>query len=239
MKVDILAFAAHPDDIEISCGGTILKHIANGYKVVVIDLTRGELGTRGSANTRKKESKAASKILGLLARENLKMKDGFFEASEENKKKIIRVIRKYQPQIILANSVTDRHPDHGKASKLVSECCFLSGLQKIETKFKGDIQKPWRPKAIYHYIQDYYIDPDVIVDITGFMDSKLKAIASFKTQFYDPKSKEPETPISDKFFFPFIEGRARQFGRLIQTEFAEGFTVEVPFKSNDLIKLSE
>ena len=239
MKVDILAFAAHPDDIEISCGGTILKHIENGYKVVVVDLTRGELGTRGSANTRKKESKAASKILGLLARENLKMKDGFFEASEENKKKIIRVIRKYKPQIILANSITDRHPDHGKASKLVSECCFLSGLPKIETKFKGDIQQPWRPKAIYHYIQDYYIKPDFIVDITGFMDLKLKAIASFKTQFYDPKSKEPETPISDRFFFDFIEGRARQFGRLIQTEFAEGFTVEVPFKADDLIKLSE
>ena len=238
MKVDILAFAAHPDDIEISCGGTILKHIQMGYKVAIVDLTQGELGTRGSAQTRKKESNEAAKILGLAARENLKMKDGFFDGSEENKKKIIQAIRFYQPELILANSITDRHPDHGRASKLVSDCCFLSGLSKIKTKSGDRNQHAWRPKAIYHYIQDYYIKPDIIVDITGFMDLKIKSIASFKSQFYNPLSKEPETPISDKHFFDFIEGRARQFGRLIQTEFAEGFTVEVPIKVDDLSKLN-
>lgn len=237
MKVDILAFAAHPDDIEISCGGTILKHIKMGYKIAVVDLTQGELGTRGSAETRKNEAVEASKILGVLFRENLKMSDGFFEASEVNKKKIITVIRKYQPKIILSNSIKDRHPDHAKASKLVSESCFLSGLIKIETKFKGNIQEAWRPESVYNYIQDYYIKPDFIVDITAFLDLKIKAIKAFETQFYNPQSIEPETPISDAFFLEFIKARARQFGRLIKTEFAEGFTKEVPFMVDDILKI--
>ena len=237
MKVDILAFAAHPDDIEISCGGSIIKHIKMGYKVAIVDLTQGELGTRGSVETRRREASYASKILGISARENLKMSDGFFEASEENKKKIIVAIRKYQPQIIFSNSIHDRHPDHGKASKLVSESCFLSGLSKIETKFENNLQEAWRPESIYNYIQDYYIKPDFIVDITEFIDLKIKAIKAFESQFYNPKSTEPETPISDAFFFEFIKARARQFGRLIKTEFAEGFTKEVPFAVDDILKI--
>ncbi len=236
MKVDILAFAAHPDDVEISCGGTILKHVAMGKKVAIVDLTQGELGTRGTAETRKAEAEAASKILGIVARENLKMKDGFFDASEENKKKIVAAIRKYQPQIVLANSITDRHPDHGRASDLVSESCFLAGLPKIETFENGEQQKAWRPEVVYHYIQDRYIDPDFIVDVTDYIDDKVVAIKAYKTQFFDPNSKEPETPISGESFFDFIKARARQFGRLIKTEYGEGFTVEVPMKVEDITK---
>ncbi len=236
MKVDILAFAAHPDDVEISCGGTILKHVEMGYKVAVVDLTQGELGSRGSAETRKVEAADASKILGLVARENLFMQDGFFTNSEENKKKIVQAIRKYQPKIVLANSISDRHPDHGRGSSIVSDACFLAGLPKIET-FDGEkLQEAWRPEVIYHYIQDYWIEPDFIVDISKFIDRKVEAISSYKTQFYDPNSTEPETPISGKEFFDFIKARAMQFGRLIKTEYAEGFTVEVPMKVEDLLK---
>lgn len=238
MKVDILAFAAHPDDIEISCGGTLLKHIAECYKVAIVDLTQGELGTRGTADTRREEASEASSLLGLSARENLKMKDGFFESSEENKLKIIAAIRKYQPKIVIANSVTDRHPDHGKGSSIVSEACFLAGLPKVETTQEGESQKAWRPEAIYHYIQDYYIQPDFIVDISDFIDQKIEVIKSFKTQFFDPNSKEPETPISGEEFFDFIKARAMQFGRLIKTKYAEGFTVEVPIKVEDITKLT-
>ena len=238
MKVDILAFAAHPDDIEISCGGTLLKHVEMGYKVAIVDLTQGELGTRGTAETRKEEAAEAAKLLKLSARENLKMKDGFFEHSEENKLKIISAIRKYQPNIIIANSITDRHPDHGKGSSMVSEACFLSGLPKVETTENGEAQKAWRPEAIYHYIQDYYIKPDFIVDITEYIDQKIDIIKAFKTQFFDPNSKEPETPISGEGFFDFIKARAMQFGRLIKADYAEGFTVEVPLKVDDITKLS-
>lgn len=238
MKVDILAFAAHPDDIEISCGGTILKHIAMGYKVAIVDLTQGELGTRGTAETRKIEASVASGLLGLSARENLKMKDGFFEPTEENKKKVVAAIRKYQPKIIFANSITDRHPDHGKGSKLVSEACFIAGLAKVETFENGKLQAPWRPESIYHYIQDYYIHPDFIVDVSEFIDEKVEVIKAFKTQFFDPNSSEPETPISGEEFFDFIKARAMQFGRLIKADYAEGFTVEVPLKVDDITKFS-
>lgn len=237
MKVDILAFAAHPDDIEISCGGTLIKHIEMGYKVAIVDLTQGELGTRGSAFTRKKEASIAAGLFGLVARENLKLDDGFFESNIETKKKIISAIRKYQPQIIFANSITDRHPDHGKGSKLVSEACFLAGLSKVETFNNGKIQSAWRPNSIYHYIQDYYIQPDFIVDISPFIEKKIEVIKAFKTQFFDPKSIEPETPISGEGFFDFIKARAMQFGRLIKTEYGEGFTVEVPLKIDDVTKL--
>jgi bacillithiol biosynthesis deacetylase BshB1 len=234
--VDILAFAAHPDDVEISCSGTIIKHIQMGYKVVIVDLTQGELGTRGSAETREIESIKASSILGIHKRENLKMEDCFFESSETNKKKIISIIRKYQPKIILANSIKDRHPDHAKASSLVSEACFLSGLPKIITKLDNQSQDSWRPDAIYHYIQDLYIEPDFIVDVSEQLEHKIKAIKAFKTQFYNPKSTEPETPISGEEFLDFVKARARNFGRLIKSEYAEGFTVEVPLKIKDLIK---
>ncbi|MAS52481.1 MAG: bacillithiol biosynthesis deacetylase BshB1 [Flavobacteriales bacterium] len=236
MKVDILAFAAHPDDVEISCSGTIIKHIEMGYKVVVVDLTQGELGTRGTAKTRQKEAAEASKILGIAERENLKMEDCFFESSEKNKKKIISVIRKYQPKLIFANSIKDRHPDHAKASSLVSEACFLSGLSKIKTEINGTVQLAWRPEAVYHYIQDYYIEPDFIVDISQQIDAKIKTIKAYKTQFYDPNNKEPETPISREDFFEFIKARAKNFGRLIKTDYAEGFTVEVPLKVDDVLK---
>ena len=235
MKLDLLAFAAHPDDVEISCSGTIIKHIEMGYKVGIVDLTQGELGTRGTFKTRKEESIKASQILGIHKRENLKMEDGFFESSEINKRKIISSIRKYQPKIVLANSIKDRHPDHAKASSIVSEACFLSGLPKIITKLNGGFQESWRPEAIYHYIQDYYIEPDFIVDISNQLELKIQAIKSFKTQFYDPSSTEPETPISGEDFFEFIKARARNFGRLIKAEYAEGFTVEVPLKIKDII----
>lgn len=237
MKVDILAFAAHPDDVEISCGGTILKQVKMGKKVAIIDLTRGELGTRGTAETRKEEANKASEILGLSARENLAMKDGFFEASEENKKKIIWAIRKYQPKVVLANSITDRHPDHGRASDLVSESCFLAGLPKVETFENNNPQLAWRPEVVYHYIQDRYIKPDFIVDVTDFIDVKIEAIKAYKTQFFDPESKEPETPISGEEFFDFIKARAMQFGRLIKSQYGEGFTVEVPLEVKDLTEL--
>lgn len=237
MKLDVLAFAAHPDDVELSCGGTVLKMINQGYKVGIVDLTQGELGTRGTAETRKVEAAEAMKIMGLSARENLKMPDGFFEASQENKLKIIAAIRKYQPKIVLANSITDRHPDHGKGSSLVSECCFLAGLSKITTTINNQNQMAWRPEKVYHYIQDYYITPDIIVDVTPFIDQKIEAIKAYKTQFFDPNSSEPETPISGENFIDFIEARARQFGRLIKTDFGEGFTVEVPIKVDDLVGL--
>lgn len=236
MDLDVLAFAAHPDDVEISCSGTIIKHIQMGYKVGIIDLTRGELGTRGTFKTRKEESIKASEIMGIHQRENLKMEDGFFESSENNKRKIISVIRRYQPKIVLTNSIKDRHPDHAKASALVSESCFLSGLPKIKTELNGEIQDSWRPEAVYNYIQDYYIEPDFIVDVSNQIELKLKAIKAYKTQFYDPKSTEPETPISGQDFLEFIKARARSFGRLIKTEYAEGFTVEVPLKIKDIVK---
>ena len=236
MKVDILAFAAHPDDVEISCSGTIIKHVEMGYKVAIVDLTQGELGTRGTVKTRRKEAANASKILGIVKRENLKMEDCFFEPSEKNKKKIISVIRKYQPKLIFANSIKDRHPDHAKASALVSESSFLSGLSKIKTETNGAFQLPWRPEAIYHYIQDYYIEPDFIVDISKQIDIKIRAIKAYKTQFYDPNNKEPETPISREDFFEFIKARAKNFGRLIKVEYAEGFTVEIPLKVEDVLK---
>ncbi len=239
MKVDILAFAAHPDDIEISCSGTLMKHIEMGYKVAVVDLTQGELGTRGNVETRKKEASEASKILGIVDRQNLKMEDCFFHCSESNKKKVISMIRKYQPKLVFANSIKDRHPDHAKASNLVSEACFLSGLPKVKTELNGVSQNAWRPKAVYHYIQDYYIEPDFIVDISKQMDNKMMAIKAFKTQFYNPDSKEPETPISREDFLEFIKARARNYGRLIKKEYAEGFTVEVPLMINDVLKTIE
>ena len=226
MKLDILAFAAHPDDVELSASGTVLKHIAAGKKVGIIDLTQGELGSRGTKETRKEEAAASSEILGLSVRHNLKMADGFFDISEENKRMIIEQIRKYKPEIILANAVSDRHPDHGRAAKLVSESAFLSGLVKVNTALEGVIQEPHRPKAIYHYIQDYYMKPDLVVDITDYFDQKMQSILAFKTQFFDPNSSEPDTPISGKDFLEFVESRMREFGRPIGVKYGEGFTVE-------------
>jgi N-acetylglucosamine malate deacetylase 1 len=235
--MDILAFAAHPDDVELSCSGTIMKAISQGKQVGVIDLTQGELGSRGTIETRYAEADEASTIMGLSIRENLKMADGFFAINEENKRLIIQMIRKYRPQIVLANAIEDRHPDHGRAAKLVSEACFLAGLRKIETVLDGQIQEAYRPKAVYHYIQDHYIKPDFVVDVTEFVDRKIEAIKAYKTQFYDPNSNEPETPISGAEFLDFIKGRMLQFGRPIGVRYGEGFTVEREPGVEDLFDL--
>jgi len=226
MKLDILAFAAHPDDIELSAAGTLMKHIAEGKTVGIVDLTQGELGSRGTIETRYEEADAASKIMGISVRVNLKMADGFFNDSEENKRLVIEQIRRFQPKVVLANAIEDRHPDHGRAAKLVSEACFLAGLRKIETSWEGEPQIAHRPKAVYHYIQDHYLKADFCVDISDFVDRKIEAIKAYKTQFYDPNSKEPMTPISGEEFFDFIKGRMMQYGRPIGAKYAEGFTVE-------------
>ncbi len=225
-KVNVLAIAAHPDDAELSCSGTLMKHIANGDKVAIVDLTRGELGTRGSAELRDKEASAASEIMGISYRENLGMADGFFEVNRSHILPLITQIRRFQPDIILANAVSDRHPDHGRGAKLTTEACFYAGLIKIKTEYRGASQAAWRPKAVYHYIQDRYIHPDFVVDITPFWERKVEAIMAFGSQFYNPESKEPISPIATKDFKDFLEGRARQFGREANCTFGEGFTVE-------------
>lgn len=227
LKLDLLAFAAHPDDVELAASGTMIKHQQLGYKTGIVDLTQGELGTRGSAELRKLEAEKASFILGLAVRENLEMADGFFVHNEQNLVSIIQRIRKYQPELVLANAISDRHTDHGKGSKLVSDACFLAGLRKIETlDDTGAFQAPWRPKAVYHYIQDRYIKPDFVVDITPYFYQKVEAIKAFSSQFYSEEATEPETPISRPDFLDFIEGRAREMGREAGFTFAEGFTVE-------------
>ncbi len=228
MKLDILAFGAHPDDVELGAGATIAKEIANGKKVGVVDLTRGELGTRGSAEIRDKEAGASAKILGISVRENLEYADGFFSNDKEHQLGIIKMIRKYRPEIILCNAVEDRHIDHGRGSDLVSDACFLSGLVKIDTKLDGDDkwQEPWRPKFVYHYIQWKNINPDFVVDVSGFIEKKTEAILAYSSQFFDPNSDEPETPISSKNFIDSVTYRARDLGRMIGVEHAEGFTVE-------------
>ena len=237
MKLDILAFGAHPDDVELGCAGTILKEISLGKKVGIVDLTRGELGTRGSAEIRDQEANAAAKILGVVARENLEMRDGFFVNDEKHQLEIIRMLRKYQPEIVLCNAIDDRHIDHGKGSKLVSDACFLSGLMKIETELDGEQQKAWRPKLVYHYIQWKNIEPDFVVDITGFTDKKIESILAYSSQFYDPKSNEPESPISSKNFLESLNYRSRDLGRLAGVEHAEGFTVERYLAVNSLADL--
>ena len=225
MKIDILAIGIHPDDVELSCSGTIAKHIAFGKKVGILDLTQGELGTRGNAELRTKEANEAAIILGVSFRTQLNLKDCFFENNEENQKKIIEIIRKHQPEIILCNAISDRHPDHGRASKLVSEASFYSGLIKIETHTDNKIQQAWRPKAVYHYIQDQYIHPDFVIDISDFIDIKHKAIMAYSSQFYNPSSNEPETPISSKHFIESVNSKMSILGRDIGVKFAEGFTV--------------
>lgn len=232
-KLDILVFAAHPDDVELACSGTLLKHISLGYKVGIVDLTRGELGTRGSAEIRAEETRVASSILGIHSRENLGFRDGFFEIDEAHLLKVVEVIRKHRPEIILANAASDRHPDHRRAGDLVSRANFLSGLVKIETAN----QTAWRAKVVYRYIQDNYIEPDFVVDISGFEAKKLEAIKAFKSQFYDPNSTEPKTPISREDFLDFILARAKQLGRPINAEYGEGFTVERYVGVDDLFEL--
>lgn len=237
MKLDILAFGAHPDDVELGAGGTVLSHVAKGHKVGIVDLTKGELGTRGTAETRMKEAEASSKILGIISRENLGFRDGFFMKDETHLIRVIEMIRKYQPEIVMCNTQIDRHTDHGKGADLVHEACFLSGLRKIETSLDGIEQQAWRPKNVYHYVQDYYLKPDVIIDITPFMEKKLQSIMAYGTQFYNPNAQEPATAISGKDFIDFIEARARDYGRLIGVEFGEGFTTKRPIGTDDLFHL--
>ena len=228
-KLDILAFGAHPDDIELGCSGTILKHLKNGLKIGIIDLTRGELGTRGTVNTRNQETINSTKVLGVQLRENMDFKDGLFENNEKNKIALIKKIREYRPEIVLTNAPTDRHPDHGRSSELTIDACFLSGLEKIETG-----QDVWRPKHIYHYIQFNTILPDFVVDITEEMDKKLESVLCYKTQFYNPESKESETIISSEDFLESVKYRARDLGRQSDCKYAEGFISNQTLKVNSL-----
>ena len=232
MKLDILVFGAHPDDVELGCAGTILKHIKQGLKVGIIDLTNGELGTRGTSLTRNSETKKATKVLGVHIRENMDFKDGFFENNESNRIDLIKKIRKYQPEIVITNAPSDRHPDHGRASNLTLDSCFLSGLEKIDTS-----QKVWRPKHIYHYIQFNNILPDFVVDISNEMDKKIESVLCYKTQFYNPNSDESETIISSKDFLESIKYRAKDLGRQSNCKYAEGFITNQNLKVNSLTDL--
>ncbi|TAL61467.1 MAG: bacillithiol biosynthesis deacetylase BshB1 [Bacteroidetes bacterium] len=258
MKLDILAFGAHPDDVELSCSGTILKNVALGKRVGIIDLTRGELGTRGTVAIRLKEATNASKILGVLFRENLKMADGFFQNDKKHLLAVIKKIRQYKPDVVLANSLEDRHPDHGRSAKLVADACFLAGLVKIKTTQRtqpplpskggfaragsppsggwgAGFQEPWRPKALYHYIQYRKLRPDFAVDITPFMKKRMKAIKAFKSQFFNPASKDPKTLISDPQFLDYVISREEEYGKLINVTYAEGFNVKEEYKGEILI----
>ncbi|MFO0323269.1 MAG: bacillithiol biosynthesis deacetylase BshB1 [Bacteroidota bacterium] len=237
MKLDILAIGIHPDDVELSCAGTILKHIDFGKKVGILDLSLGELGTRGNAQLRTEEAHLAAKILGVSVRQQLDLADGFFENNELNQRKIIEVIRKYQPEIVLCNAIRDRHPDHGRAAKLTSDACFYSGLQKINTLENNISQKPWRPKAVYHYIQDHFIEPDFVIDITEYHAKKLESIMAYSSQFFNPNSKEPETPISSSSFIEFVNAKARLLGRAINVDYAEGFKANRYIGVNNLFDL--
>lgn len=226
MQLDILAFAAHPDDTELSCSGTLASHVAKGRAVGVVDLTRGEMGTRGTIETRAEEAAASSALLGLAVRENLGFEDALFQKDKEHLTEVVKKIRKYRPKIILANAIRDRHPDHGRAADLIREACFLSGLRKFITEESGVGQEAWRPMAVYHYVQSIYVKPDIVVDISDFWEIKQQAIRCFKTQFFNPESDEPDTFISSEGFLKFLEGRAREFGFVIGAEFAEGFTTD-------------
>jgi bacillithiol biosynthesis deacetylase BshB1 len=226
LKLDILVLAAHPDDAELGCSGTLALHIAKGYKVGVVDLTRGELGTRGSAEARAKEAEESSKIIGLAVRDNVGLRDGFFRNHEEDQLKVVQAIRKYRPQIILANAIKDRHPDHEKGAHLVNDACFLSGLIKVKTlDEQGTEQQPWKPSIVYNFIQSQYIVPDFIVDVSDHWETKMKCIKAYKTQFFDPNSKEPVTYISTENFLKMIEARGIEYGHAIGAKYGEGFTV--------------
>ena len=225
-KLDILAFGAHPDDVELGCGGTILAAVAEGKKVGIIDLTKGELGTRGTASIRLKEALLAGEIIGATIRDNLGMKDGFFVNDETHQFAIIEIIRRFQPNIILCNAPEDRHPDHGKAAKLIADASFLSGLVKIQTTHNGVPQAAWRPTQVFHYIQSRNLKPNFVVDISAHLEKKMESIKAYTSQFYDPTSNEPNTFISSNSFLEFIKGRAKELGQQIGVQYAEGFISE-------------
>jgi bacillithiol biosynthesis deacetylase BshB1 len=224
MKLDLLVLAVHPDDAELGCSGTIIKHIAQGKKVGIVDFTKGELGTRGTVETRAEESKNASTIMGVHARENIGIRDGFFKNDEAHQLEVVKMIRKYQPEIVLTNALYDRHPDHGRASDLANDAIFLSGLRRVETELDGVSQEAWRPRLTLQYIQDTYIKPDIIIDISEQMEQKIEAIRAFKTQFDSPSKDEPQTYISTPAFLQSVIARAREMGKNIGAEYGEGFT---------------
>lgn len=231
-KVDLLVISAHPDDAEISAAGTIIKSVKEGKTVALVDLTQGELGTRGNAELRMAEAENASRVMGTHFRENLEMADCFFTDTPENKMRVIDAIRKYRPEIVFTNSLRDRHPDHARAAKLVADCCFYAGLPKIKTNYEA-----WRPRALYHFNQDYYNTPDFVIDITEHMDKKIEALKSFSSQFFDPNAEDPKTPISGEEFFDFVKGRALDFGRLAGYQYGEGFVASRPIGMRDVFNL--
>ena len=237
VTLDILAFAAHPDDVELAASGTVVKHISMGKRVGIVDLTKGEMGTRGTVEDRAAEAAESTKILGLSARVNLGLKDCFFDENEQDLLKIVEQIRRFNPKIVLCNAISDRHPDHSRASSLVSRACFLAGLQKVKTNFNGNQQVAFRPEAVYHYNQDRWVDPDFIVDVTAYYDKKIQSILAFKSQFFDPESVEPETPISSEGFIDSIKAKDMVLGRFINAKYGEGFTVERFLGVEDITKL--
>lgn len=236
-KVDILAIGAHPDDIELGCGGTLIKSVKQGLRVGICDLTQGELGTRGSGELRLEEAEKARQIIGADFRVNLGMADGFFEVNEENQRKLVEVIRACKPDVVLCNAPYDRHPDHGRSSDLESRACFLAGLRRIETEYNGESQQAWRPRLVLHYIQDRYIDPDVVIDVTDFWSDKMESIMAFASQFYNPDSKEPMSSIASKEFLGVVEGRGLSMGRFIGTSYGEGFVSDRPVGVEQLTDL--
>lgn len=237
MKLDILAFAAHPDDVELACGGTLYKHALMGKKTGVVDLTKGQLGTRGTAKLRIQEAHEAAKILKLAVRENLEMEDGYFVNDLAHQLQIIQAIRKYQPEVLLINAPHDRHPDHGRAAQLCSDAAFMSGLAKIETSFNGQLQQAWRPKNLYNYIQAMHIQPDFIVDVTDYQEVKMQAILAYKSQFFNPDSTEQDTFISTPEFLEFLKARSREFGQIAGVKYAEGFVAPRQIGIQDITEL--
>jgi bacillithiol biosynthesis deacetylase BshB1 len=235
--IDILAFGVHPDDIELGAGGTLIKHIKMGFKVGLVDLTRGEMGTRGNAETRDVEAKKACEIIGAEFRINLNMEDGFVSVDRKNTMDVIKVIRAYRPKLVFCNAIKDRHPDHAIASELVSKACFNSGLSKISSSFKNKKQVHHRPLAVYHYIQDQWIEPDFVVNISDEFDDKIKAVKAYESQFYNPDSKEPKTPISSKEFLNSLQAKAQLLGRSIKVKYGEGFTTESSLGINNLFNI--
>ena len=237
MKLDMLVFAAHPDDAELSCSGTIIRHVRQGKKVGMIDFTKGELGTRGNAEIRMQEAAKAAELLGLSVRENLGFEDIYFSNDKVHQLEVVKAIRKFRPEIVLANAIEDRHPDHARASQLTVQSCFMAGLKKIETRLAGALQTAWRPRAVYHYIQSSFVKPDIIVDVSPFWEQRMAAVKAFKSQFFNPDSKEPETFISSSQFMDFLEARGTEFGKTIGVKYGEGFTVDRQPGINSLFDL--
>lgn len=237
MKLDILVFAAHPDDAELACSGTIISHVKKGKKIGIVDLTMGEMGTRGTPEIRMQEANASAKILGVSVRLNLRFSDVFFENDKQHQLEVVKMIRKFKPEIVLANAIEDRHPDHPKGAQLVKQACFMSGLRMLETKLDNETQEAWRPKTIYHYIQSNFIEPDLVVDVSDHWEQRMESVKAFKSQFFDPNSKEPETFISSSQFMDLLSARATEFGKSIGVKYGEGFTKDRRFGVRDLFDL--